>query len=163
MYFEQCGYVLSDAQNTRNNMLQMLKAVNAAQLNMEVGKTIRLVNLTLYDFPHADKDLRPEQLILADDPAYLPDLEFVLPDLSILDYHTDVSSHVESVLSPHSRRSSRSSHGSIPPIVIPSSASGGVGGFDVMLSGSRFDDGFGRLSEMPDELVTSSIFGATAR
>ena len=80
----------------------------------------------------------PDQLVLEDDPAFLPDLPGLDIDLSALDISTDGSSHYSSILSPHSLRSSLSSHPesdeSMLRLIIPSSASGGAGdfgGFDI--------------------------------
>ena len=66
--------------------------------------------------------------MIQDDPAFLPDL--LLPGLDI-DLSTDDSSRRSSILSPHSQRSSLSSHAeadeSMLGLVIPSSYSGGAG------------------------------------
>lgn len=80
---------------------------------------------------------RPEQLVLQDDPAFLP--EFDLPnldlDLSIFDASTQASSKRASILSATSNQSSQSSNqegeNSVLSLVIPSSGSGnaGIGGF----------------------------------
>ena len=75
----------------------------------------------------------PDQLILHDDPAFVPDM--VLPgldiDLAALDISTDASSRRSSILSPHSQRTSLSSeHASDESalgLVIPSSDGGGAG------------------------------------
>lgn len=75
----------------------------------------------------------PDHLILHDDPAFLPD--FALPgldiDLSALDISTDNSSCRSSILSPHSQRSSLSSHPdadeSMLGLIIPTSDTGGAG------------------------------------
>ncbi len=75
----------------------------------------------------------PDQLVLQDDPAFLP--EFALPgldiDLSALDISTDDSSRRSSILSPHSQRSSLSSHQeadeSMLGLIIPTSDTGGAG------------------------------------
>ena len=105
----------------------------------------------------------PDQLMVQDDPAFLPDL--ALPgldiDLSALDIKTDESSRLSSILSPHSQRSSLSSGNeadtSMLPLVIPSSAhggSGGRGGFELPsgLSGSvRGSAGFGRIVDEEED------------
>ena len=81
---------------------------------------------------------RPDQLILQDDPAFLP--EYFLPgldiDLSALDLSTDGSSRRSSLLSPHSQQSSRSSNKdsdeSLLGLIIPTSDTGdagNIGGF----------------------------------
>lgn len=71
--------------------------------------------------------------MLQDDPAFLPDFSFpgIDIDLSALDISTDESSRRSSILSPHSQRSSLSSHAdadeSMLGLIIPSSNSGGAG------------------------------------
>lgn len=115
VYSQQCGYVLSDAQIAQSNMRALLKAVRTSELDPNAGKA------------------RPDQLVIQDDPAFLPD--FALPgldiDLSALDISTDDSSRRSSILSPHSQRSSLSSHAeadeSMLGLIIPSSYSGGAG------------------------------------
>ena len=84
-----------------------------------------------------DKLYSPDQLILQDDPAFLPD--YLLPgldiDLSALDLSTDESSRRSSILSPHSQQSSRSSKDgdeSLLGLLIPTSdtrGTGDIGGF----------------------------------
>lgn len=80
----------------------------------------------------------PDQLVLEDDPAFVPDM--VLPgldiDLAALDIATDASSRRSSILSPHSQRTSLSSQHTTDEsalgLVIPSSDGGGavdMGGF----------------------------------
>ncbi|KAL5393624.1 hypothetical protein PMIN02_005734 [Paraphaeosphaeria minitans] len=64
VYLQQCGYVLSDAQNMYNSMHLMLRSVEGVALD-----------------PHAGK-ARPDQLILQDDPSFLP--EFAMPPLEFL-------------------------------------------------------------------------------
>lgn len=74
-----------------------------------------------------------DQLVLEDDPAFLPD--FFRPgldiDLSALNISTDNSSHRSSILSPHSQRSSLSSRqdgdGSMQGLIIPTSDTGDAG------------------------------------
>jgi len=81
---------------------------------------------------------RPDQLILQDDPAFLPDLAFrgFDIDLSALDLSSDATSHRSSILSQRSQQSSRSSHherdASPLGLVIPTSETGAtadIGGF----------------------------------
>ncbi|MCJ1260411.1 hypothetical protein MMC22_000272 [Lobaria immixta] len=115
VYAQQCGYILSDAQTAHSNMRTLIKAVRTAELDPNAGKA------------------RHDQLILQDDPAFLPDL--FLPDfnidLSALDVSTDESSRRSSILSASSQRSSLSSNKdgdeSILGLVIPSSGTGGGG------------------------------------
>ena len=101
--------------------------------------------------------------MLQDDPAFLPD--FALPnldfDLSGLDLSGDDSSRRSSILSPHSLRSSQSSHAegdeSMLGIIIPSSSAGGsgqIGGFilpDDNLSSVHRRERLGRLLDDEDE------------
>ena len=101
--------------------------------------------------------------MIQDDPAFLPDL--ALPgldiDLSALDISTDGSSRRSSILSPHSQRSSLSSHAeadeSMLGLVIPSSYSGGagdLGGFILpaeRVSSAQRNARIGRLLDDDDE------------
>ena len=86
----------------------------------------------------SDSHISPDQLIVQDDPAFLPEL--ALPgldiDLSALDISTDDSSRRSSLLFPPSQLSSVSSthesDESMPRLIIPSSGTGGggsIGGF----------------------------------
>ncbi|KAI4196754.1 MAG: hypothetical protein LQ348_002249 [Seirophora lacunosa] len=122
VYLQQCGYTLSDAQNIQMNMRILSKVLRTASLDPNAGKA------------------RPEQLVLEDDPAFVPDM--VLPgldlDLAALDITTDASSRRSSILSPYSQRTSLSSQQasdeSALGLIIPSSdggGEGGLGGFDV--------------------------------
>ncbi|KAL9100473.1 MAG: hypothetical protein Q9163_004163 [Psora crenata] len=141
VYSQQYGYIVSDAQLAQSNMRALLKAVRTSELDPNAGKA------------------RPDQLVLEDDPAFLPDL--ALPgldiDLSTLDISTENTSRWSSVLSPHSRRSSRSSEqdadGSILGINIPTSDTGGfggLGGFPIAsehASSAQRNERLGRLLE----------------
>lgn len=81
---------------------------------------------------------RPDQLILQDDPAFIPDV--FLPgldlDLSVLNISTNESSLRSSLVSPYSKHSGISTHkgdtGSMLGLIIPTSDTGGggdLGGF----------------------------------
>ncbi|KAL8939200.1 MAG: hypothetical protein Q9216_003494 [Gyalolechia sp. 2 TL-2023] len=115
VYLQQCGYTLSDAQNVQMNMMTLSKLLRTASLDPNAGKA------------------RPDQLLLEDDPAFVP--EMVLPgldiDLAALDISTEVSSRRSSLLSPPSQRTSLSSQWasdeSALSLVIPSSEGGGAG------------------------------------
>ncbi|KAF6219582.1 hypothetical protein HO133_004051 [Letharia lupina] len=145
VFSQQCGYVLSDAQIAQSNMRALLKAVRTSELDPNAGKA------------------RSDQLVIQDDPAFLPDL--ALPgldiDLSALDISTDDSSRRSSILSPHSQRSSLSSHAeadeSMLGLVIPSSGSGGagdLGGFILPgenVSSAQRSARIGRLLDDEDE------------
>ncbi|KAI9873277.1 MAG: hypothetical protein M1830_000588, partial [Pleopsidium flavum] len=122
VYSQQCGYVLADAQSAQNNMRALLKVIRTAQLDPDAGKA------------------RPDQLILQDDPAFLPDLAFggFDIDLSALDLSSDATSRRSSILSQRSQQSSQSSHhereASHLGLVLPPSeteATADVGGFVV--------------------------------
>ncbi|KAL9044258.1 MAG: hypothetical protein Q9214_002591 [Letrouitia sp. 1 TL-2023] len=114
VFLSQCGYTLSDAQNMQTNMKTLLKAVRAAHLDPEAGKA------------------RPEQLVLQDDPAFHPEMQFPDFDLSALDVSANGSSHRSSILSPYSQQSSHSSQGRVEStlgLVIPTSDTGDAGDF----------------------------------
>ena len=101
--------------------------------------------------------------MIQDDPAFLPD--FALPgldiDLSALDISTNNSSYRSSILSPHTQRSSLSSHAnadeSMVGLIIPSSASGGTGDLGGFVLPSEHESSaqrsarLGRLFEDEDE------------
>ncbi|QDS70385.1 hypothetical protein FKW77_009222 [Venturia effusa] len=55
VYDQQCGYVLADAQAAQNTMRTLLRVVRAANLDSTDGRP------------------RPDNLLLEDDPAFLPD------------------------------------------------------------------------------------------
>ncbi|MCJ1249630.1 hypothetical protein MMC30_006856 [Trapelia coarctata] len=122
VYSQKCVYVLLDAQAAQNNMKALLKVVRTAELDPDAGKA------------------RPEQLVLQDDPAFLPELD--LPnldmDFSLFEVSTQGSSKRTSIMSAKSNQSSQSSHqegeDSVLSLVIPSSGSGnagGIGGFTI--------------------------------
>jgi len=71
---------------------------------------------------------RPDQLLLQDDPAFMPGLAFGGFDLDLSNLDITTSAQSSSILSPRSGLSNRSSHGSGPGIIIPSSISGGGAG-----------------------------------
>lgn len=65
VYLQQCGYVLADAQNAHNAMRTMLKIIRNAGLDPEAGKS------------------RRDQLVLEDDPSFLPDFALLPLDYDI--------------------------------------------------------------------------------
>lgn len=65
VYLQQCGYVLADAQNAHNAMRTMLKIVRSAELDPEAGKS------------------RRDQLVLEDDPSFLPDFTLLPLDYDL--------------------------------------------------------------------------------
>ncbi|KAL9639966.1 MAG: hypothetical protein Q9164_000595 [Protoblastenia rupestris] len=115
VYSQQYGYILSDAQVAQSNIRALVKAIRTSELDPNAGKA------------------RPDQLMIQDDPAFLPDLAWpgLDTDLSAFDISTDSSSRWSRVLSPHSQRSSLSSQhdadGSMLGLIIPTSDTGGAG------------------------------------
>ncbi|KAF2830191.1 hypothetical protein CC86DRAFT_464616 [Ophiobolus disseminans] len=114
VYLQQCGYVLSDAQNAQNALLMMLRTVKNFALDPDAGKA------------------RPEQLILQDDPSFLP--EFTIPPLELLadldlgfDFTVNRSGESQS-LTPFGSQSS-SHDGPLGGLILPSSSPGQQGSF----------------------------------
>ncbi|KAI4111863.1 MAG: hypothetical protein LQ339_000322 [Xanthoria mediterranea] len=140
VYLQQCGYTLSDAQSIQTNLKMLSKAIRTTSLDPNAGKA------------------RPDQLVLEDDPAFIPDM--VLPgldfDLANLDISTDAPSRRSSILSTQSHRSSVSSqHGneeSMLGLIIPSSDNGGVGGLGGFIVPSS-DRASVRPSAAPGDLI----------
>ncbi|KAF2464897.1 uncharacterized protein BDR25DRAFT_296064 [Lindgomyces ingoldianus] len=124
VYLQQCGYVLSDAQNAENSMRMMLKVMKNAGLDPDAGKA------------------KPDQLVLQDDPSFLP--EFVLPppellaDLDIPLFQTPRSGESQSLTPFGSQQAHATPEAQIGGLVLPSSSSRGAGG--LVLAG---DDGDG--------------------
>ncbi|KAF1834560.1 hypothetical protein BDW02DRAFT_498102 [Decorospora gaudefroyi] len=117
VYLQQCGYVLSDAQNAHNALRMMLRTVKDVALDSEAGKA------------------RPEQLLLQDDPSFLP--EFAQPPPELLaeldfNFNLDIAHSGESQsLTPFGSQQPRSSShaGAIGGLVLPSSSPGMPGEF----------------------------------
>ena len=88
----------------------------------------------IYALPYFGESLtyygRPDQLILQDDPTFLPDID--LPsldlDLALFENSTEGSTNRSSIMSAHSHKSSQSSNkgreGPLPGLILPSSGSG---------------------------------------
>ncbi|KAH6351706.1 hypothetical protein HBI37_038350 [Parastagonospora nodorum] len=117
VYLQQCGYVLSDAQNAHNTMVLMLRTVQNHALDLDAGKA------------------RPEQLVLQDDPSFLPDFALpppeVLADLDLgLDFIVSRSGDSQS-LTPFGSQQTQSSPnaGALGGLVLPTSSPDGPGGF----------------------------------
>lgn len=89
---------------------------------------------------------RPDQIMLQDDPAFLPELAFraLDIDLSALDLSSDAVSHDSSLMSRRSLLSSQSSHGELEGphlgLVIPTSDTGGAADFGGFAIPSDNDD-----------------------
>ncbi|KAI9831539.1 MAG: hypothetical protein M1826_003429 [Phylliscum demangeonii] len=78
VYSQQCGYVLADAQLTQSHMKTRYKAASLSDLDPQAGKA------------------PPDQLMLPDDPAFLPDL--MLPGLDATFSLLELSSPLGSLL-----------------------------------------------------------------
>ncbi|KAL8679683.1 MAG: hypothetical protein Q9186_004045 [Xanthomendoza sp. 1 TL-2023] len=115
VYLQQCGYTLSDAQHIQANLKMLSNIIRTASLDPNAGKA------------------RPDQLVLEDDPAFVPDM--VLPrldmDLAAFDISSDASSHHSTILSAQTHRTSISSQAdndaSMLGLVISTSDDGGAG------------------------------------
>ncbi|QIW99966.1 hypothetical protein AMS68_005484 [Peltaster fructicola] len=66
VYAQQCGFVLQDVENARNQMRAVLKSVHTSGLNAE-----------------GTNKVRSDHLILGDDPSFLPDFDLTLADLAL--------------------------------------------------------------------------------
>ncbi|CAA9960214.1 Rad21 Rec8 N domain containing protein [Pyrenophora teres f. maculata] len=141
VYLQQCGYVLSDAQIAQNELQMMLRTVKDAALDPDAGRA------------------RPEQLILQDDPSFLPDFTLPPPELlAELDsrFNLDIVHSGESQsLTPFcSQQSQDSSHvGVVGGLVLPTSSPGLPGQF--RLEGDDELGGLGGPSAMlgDDDMV----------
>ncbi|KAF2847713.1 hypothetical protein T440DRAFT_500908 [Plenodomus tracheiphilus IPT5] len=137
VYLQQCGYVLSDAQAANNAMNLLLRTVKDAALDPDAGKA------------------RPEQLVLQDDPSFLP--EYVLQPADLfagfnlnLDLLPNSHSGDSQSLTPFESQQSQSSPqvSVIGGLVLPSSSTSQHGDFqfegdDVPGSINRPSDVFG--------------------
>ncbi|KAI8934714.1 hypothetical protein NX059_008403 [Plenodomus lindquistii] len=120
VYLQQCGYVLSDAQTANNEIMLLSRIVKDGALDPDVRKA------------------RPEQLVLQDDPAFLPEYALHPPELfADLNLSFDPlpirHSGDSQSLTPFGTQQSRSpSHASaIGGLVLPSSSSSLHGGFQL--------------------------------
>ncbi|KAK4998596.1 R8 protein [Elasticomyces elasticus] len=116
VYSQQCSYVLADAQNAQNNMRALLRVMKNQDMVPEAGR------------------VRPDQLILPDDPSFLPDLNLGFDfDLANLELSGTGSSQRSSLLSPHVSSSGLGSEHDPSGLIIPQSVSsfnGGADGFE---------------------------------
>ncbi|KAK8240208.1 Rad21/Rec8 N terminal domain-containing protein [Phyllosticta capitalensis] len=135
VYLQQCTYILADCQNAHNSIRATLNVVKAAVLDPEAGRA------------------RPEQLLLQDDPSFLPEFAFEPLDLDL-----DVST-TNASLSPRSSRRSRSINleerigGPVGGINLSTSdtAAGDFGGFTVPGDDGIGSGGAGRSSHPEDD------------
>ncbi|KAF2689605.1 hypothetical protein K458DRAFT_475049 [Lentithecium fluviatile CBS 122367] len=126
VYLQQCDYVLSDAQNAYSSMHMMLRAMKSAALDPEAGKA------------------KPEQLVLPDDPSFLP--EFALPPPELL-AELNLGPALEPLrngdsqsLTPFGSQQPTTPGGPIGGLILPSSSSVGAGEFVI-----HGDNGLGAL------------------
>ncbi|XP_014552613.1 hypothetical protein COCVIDRAFT_109816 [Bipolaris victoriae FI3] len=124
VYLQQCGYILSDAQNAQLALRMALRTVQNTELDPTAGKA------------------NPEQLMLQDDPSFLPDFAPPPPELlTDLDcnFNLDITHSGESQsLTPFgSQLYSSSPHvGTAGGLVLPTSSPVTPGGF-------RFEGDYG--------------------
>ncbi|KAF2458390.1 Rec8 like protein-domain-containing protein [Lineolata rhizophorae] len=131
VYAQQCGYVLSDVQSATNNMRALLRVVARAEEANEAANT----------------KAKPSQLLLEDDPAFVPDVRLA----SILDVNLDAVLSNQGLLTPQrggpagssqllpsTRDRSGASSMALPPGInlhsqssMSRGGSGGLGGFVV--------------------------------
>ncbi|KAF2263388.1 hypothetical protein CC78DRAFT_581477 [Lojkania enalia] len=117
VYSQQCGYVLADAHNAHSAIHMMLKAVNNAGLDPEAGKA------------------KPEQLVLQDDPFFLPD--YILPppellaDLNLPMLLETPRSGESQSLTPFASQHDSSTAGPVGGLILPSSSPRPMGEFRV--------------------------------
>ncbi|CAO2651005.1 Nn.00g093020.m01.CDS01 [Neocucurbitaria sp. VM-36] len=131
VYLQQCGYVLSDAQIARNTMQMMLRTVENAALDPDAGKA------------------RPEQLVLPDDPSFLPEFALAPPEFLAehdLPFESGIVRAGDSQsFTPFGSQQSQSSHdGAIGGLVLPSSSPSMSGQF--RLEGDNGPGSIGRPS-----------------
>nr|POE59115.1 hypothetical protein CFP56_24385 [Quercus suber] len=119
VYAQQCGYVLHDAEVAKNSMKDVFKA---SQINtLEPGVALKG---------------RPDQLILPDDPNFLPDFNLMPVDLDLLDAEmATVNGSQRAPLSPYGLLHDLSSPRDPGGLVLPPSDSS-FGGRAVGNSGS---------------------------
>ncbi|KAK5709859.1 R8 protein [Elasticomyces elasticus] len=97
VYSQQCGYVLNDAEAAKNSMRDLLRVVRGRGLEVEGGTKGRA-----------------DQLLLQDDPNFLPDFDLVPIDLNQLELNFNPSVHDESqgsILSPYNSQQMVGSNG----------------------------------------------------
>ncbi|KAK5132225.1 hypothetical protein LTR08_009285 [Meristemomyces frigidus] len=155
VYSQQCGYVLTDAEAAKASMRAMISVLRTSALEAEGGHKGRL-----------------DQLILQDDPNFLPDFDLMPIDLDNLNFDLSTNADVESqrsTLSPHHSQSTLGSQQMIGGLQIPGVSSslvgGPVGGFGGAFSvrgdsgaGGRVDDG-GWLEDDLGLDVGEGLFG----
>ncbi|KAF1978109.1 hypothetical protein BU23DRAFT_595909 [Bimuria novae-zelandiae CBS 107.79] len=143
VYVQQCGYVLADAQNAYNAMHLMLRAIENAALDPQAGKA------------------RPDQLVMPDDPSFLP--EFAMPPPELLaELHLGralsplcVSGESQS-LTPFADQQDPSTPAPAAGLILPTSSSVGPGGFDLQGNGPSSIGGHGDFAD--EEMIDAPDF-----
>ncbi|KAF2762438.1 hypothetical protein EJ05DRAFT_1798 [Pseudovirgaria hyperparasitica] len=134
VYSQQCQYVLLDAQNAYNSIRQFLKANQNVEID---ATTVRA---------------RPDQLELADDPAFMPGLAQLPLDFDFMDLDMGIGMRSQSLslMSPGpSMRSRQGSGPTVAGLIIPEGSSQmGRAGFQV-----RGDDGASAKQNDPSSII----------
>ncbi|KAK6442416.1 R8 protein [Oleoguttula sp. CCFEE 5521] len=110
VYAQQCGYVLTDAENAKNNMRAMLKVMRTSQLDAEGGNKARA-----------------DQLVLQDDPNFLPELDLLSLNFDAQMTGMENSQRSASTMSPGNSQLT-APLADVGGILIPQSASSFAGG-----------------------------------
>ncbi|GAB7359986.1 hypothetical protein MBLNU230_g7510t1 [Neophaeotheca triangularis] len=144
VYAQQCGYVLNDAENAKNNMRMIIKAMRTSALISEGGHKAKA-----------------DQIVLQDDPNFLPDFDMPM-DLDMLDLDlTTAGDSQRTTLSPHgSQMTDMGSQQSIGGLIIPPSASSfGGGDFRGLSLGAESGVGsrLGRATQEPAPLYEDDL------
>ncbi|RDW92560.1 hypothetical protein BP5796_01954 [Coleophoma crateriformis] len=142
VYSQQVGYVLADTQTAQNTIRALMKISSSNALDPGAGKT------------------RPNQLILMDDPAFVPDMELLPFDFDLSQLERDIvaaGSSQQSLMSPggryHSSASVSQRSATLPGISLPSSSSFNAG-FHLL----QPEDPFGEPSTQKNLGITGRPF-----
>ncbi|EMC94579.1 hypothetical protein BAUCODRAFT_552473 [Baudoinia panamericana UAMH 10762] len=119
VYSQQCGYVLNDAETAKTNMRTIFNVMRTSALEAEGGRKGRA-----------------DQLILQDDPNFLPDFDLIPLDLEQLNLDLSATGEEsqQSLFSPYNSQVSMGSERSMPQLDIPGRSSSWIGG---AVTGSR--------------------------
>ena len=137
VFSQQCNYVLTDLQTFKDKMRGIAQVMKELEIDPEVGRTKSVIPFQCYRT--ILNHVRPDQLNLPEDPAFVPDFDMNL-DLAAFDIFTDASvSRSPSVLSPHSFASSQTSRHAGEEeleLLLPSmDTHGEFGGLDINVGG----------------------------
>jgi len=152
VYLQQCGYVLSDAQSASNSMNLLLRTVKDSAIDPDAGRArwTTLVPMNVYCTLTRH---RPEQLVLQDDPSFLPEYTMHPHDLSAdfnlgFDLFSAYHSGDSQSLTPFGTQQSPSipTAGAVGGLVLPSTSPLQHGEF--RLKGDNDADSVSRTSDM---------------